>query len=145
MTAGAEDGEATAAMLAALDAKWDSIERDYGVYNEHEMTALLGGVSADRVRQSRGLLAYERNGRRLYPAWHVKEGQVVDMRPITAPLRTAGWNDEDIIMRLISANAHTEGQTPPAALLVGSTETTGRTRVPDSLLALITNAAQPAW
>lgn len=142
---GAETGAATAAMMAALDVKWDRLERDYGAYDETAVAALAGSTPVDRLRESNGLVVYQRDGRRLYPGWQLVGGEVVDMRPVTVPLRRAGWSDDDIIMWLISPNAYLDGEVPPVAVLMGSVETPGGLKVPDRLATLALSAANPAW
>lgn len=141
---------ATAAMLAALDAKWRSLEEDYGVYEAAEVATLLGVTnrsSVHRLRETRGLVAYKRANRRLYPAFQFQRDKALDMRPLTTPLRAAGWSDEDIVMWLISANGYTPGHEPPVVALVEAVERTdsGVAQVPPQLADLAAAAAAPAW
>jgi len=141
---------ATAAMLAALDAKWRSVEVDYGVYETNEVAALVGVTnrsSVHRLRETRGLVAYKRANRRLYPAFQFHRGRALDLRPLTSPLRESGWSDEDIVMWLISANGYTRGNEPPARALVEAIERadSGVPDVPDELAGLARTAAAPAW
>lgn len=141
---------ATAAMLAALDAKWRSVEIDYGVYETAEVAALIGVTnrsSVHRLRETRGLVAYKRANRRLYPAFQFHRGRALDLRPLTTPLREAGWSDEDIVMWLISANGHTSRNDPPVHALVAAIARTdsGVAEVPEHLADLARAAAAPAW
>jgi len=147
---GAATAPSTAAMLAALDAKWRSIDVDYGVYETHEVATLVGVTnrsSVHRLRETRGLVAYKRANRRLYPAFQFHRGRAVDLRPLTTPLREAGWSDEDIVMWLISANGHTPRNEPPVRALVAAIGHTasGVAEVPERLAELARAAAAPAW
>ena len=143
-------GPATAAMLAELDAKWRSVERDYGAYATSDVAAILhvqDRSSVHRARTKNGLVSYKRTNRVLYPAFQFHQGKAIDMHPVTAPLRDAGWSDDDIIMWLISANAYTPDNEPPVAALVRAIDdtATGHVEVPATLATLATEAAGAGW
>lgn len=96
-------GPASLAQLALVDQKWREIEQTYGVLDATGYARLVGASPTTRSvatkARARGLLGYRRGHRVFYPGFQLTEH---GLRPgwgeIVAPLREAGWEDEDIIL-----------------------------------------------
>lgn len=110
-------GPATTAQIGLVDQRWREIEDKYGVVDAGEYAEWVGGSPTNRSLASkarkRGLLGFRRGQKVLYPRFQldargIREG----WQQMVAPLRNAGWDDEDIILWLVSPNGGLGRETP---------------------------------
>jgi hypothetical protein len=117
-------GSATAAQIAMVDQTWRELENRYGTFDAGQYAELVGSSpksrSAASKAKSKGLVGYRRGRKLLYPRFQfdgrgIKRG----WSDIVTPLRTAGWDDEDIILWLVAPHGSLDRQAPVEALEAG--------------------------
>ncbi len=138
----AEVGPATAAQLAAVEQRWRHLIDRYGVYDAHEIATLRGAKPGNRsvatnLAKRGGLIGFTRGRAKVYPRFEFRGGDVHPAwRAVSAPLVDAGWDDEDILLWLVSPNAALDGR-EPAALIDA--------RDPSELVAVVEREALGVW
>lgn len=114
-------GPATAGQIALVDQAWRDIEARYGSLDAGGYAELVGAASTTRSvaskARAKGLVGYRRGRKILYPRFQFDER---GLRPgwleVVAPLREAGWADEDIVLWLAAPHGAL-GRRAPVELL----------------------------
>jgi hypothetical protein len=114
-------GSATAGQIASVDQAWRKIESRYGALDSGRYAQLLGASPKSRSvaskAKSKGLVGYRRGRRILYPGFQFDErGLRTGWNSVIAPLRNAGWDDEDIVLWLAAPNGALDRRSPVEAL-----------------------------
>lgn len=114
-------GPATAAQIASVDQAWREIESRYGALDAGEYAELVGASPKSRSTASKargkGLVGYRRGRRILYPRYQFDQrGIRSGWSEVVAPLRNAGWDDEDIVLWLAAPNGALGRRSPIEAL-----------------------------
>lgn len=114
-------GPATAAQLALVDQSWRAIESRYGAFDAGQYAELVGASATSRSvaskAKTKGLVGYRRGRRMLYPGFQFGErGLRPGWRDIVAPLRDAGWDDDDIVLWLAAPHEALGRRSPVEAL-----------------------------
>lgn len=122
MHEGAEVGPATTAQLAQVEHLWRHLIVTYGVYTSADIARLRGGSpknrsTASNLAKKEGLIGFRRGNAKVYPVFQFK-GPSAHPRwaDIANPLKAAGWEDEDILLFLVSPHPALEGREPAALI-----------------------------
>lgn len=114
----AEIGPATSAHLASVEHLWRHLLNKYGVYGATDI-ALLRGANpnsrsvATNLAKREGLIGFMRGRNKAYPKFEFKgRGVHPNWRGISAPLLDAGWDDEDILLWMVSPRPSLGGLEP---------------------------------
>ena len=114
-------GPATAAQIALVDQAWRGIESRYGALDAGRYAQLVGASPSSRSvaskAKAKGLVGYRRGRRILYPGYQFDDrGLRPGWNDIVAPLRDAGWDDEDIVLWLAAPQGALGQRSPVDAL-----------------------------
>jgi hypothetical protein len=114
-------GTATAGQIALVDQAWRSIESRYGALDSSQYAELVGAAATSRSvaskAKTKGLVGYRRGRRLLFPGFQFGErGLRPGWNDIVAPLRDAGWEDEDIVLWLTAPHGRLGRRSPVEAL-----------------------------
>ena len=114
-------GPATAGQIALVDQAWRGIESRYGAVDAGRYAELVGASPTSRSvaskAKARGLVGYRRGRRILYPGFQFDErGLRRGWNDVVAPLRAAGWEDEDIVLWLAAPHGALGRRSPVEAL-----------------------------
>lgn len=114
-------GPATAGQVALVDQAWRGIESRYGALDAGQYAQLVGASPTSRSvatkAKAKGLVGYRRGRRILYPGFQFDgRGLRQHWGDIVAPLRGAGWDDEDIVLWLAAPNGALDRRSPVEAL-----------------------------
>lgn len=114
-------GPATAGQIALVDQAWRGIESRFGALDAGGYAELVGASSTSRSvaskAKARGLVGYRRGRRILYPGFQFDErGLRPGWNDVVAPLRAAGWEDEDIVLWLTAPHGALGRRSPVEAL-----------------------------
>jgi hypothetical protein len=117
-------GPATAGQIALVDQAWRAIESRYGALDAGRYAELVGASPTSRSVASKakvkGLVGYRRGRRILYPGFQFDErGLRPGWKDVVAPLRAAGWDDEDIVLWLAAPHGALGRRSPVEALDAG--------------------------
>lgn len=140
----AEVGPATVAQLARVEHLRRHLAGTYGVLRAADIATLRGAKATNRsvathLARTQGLLGYTVGRAKVYPAFQFKGSQVHPRwGAVSVPLVEAGWEEEDILLWMASANAALAGR-EPAALIDGRDEDVA------ALLALVEQEARGTW
>ncbi|WP_427197749.1 hypothetical protein ACQBAT_05100 [Ornithinimicrobium sp. Y1847] len=134
-------GPATAAQIALVDQRWREIEERYGVLDAAGYAELVGASPTSRSvaskARTKGLVGYRRGRRVLYPAFQLDaRGLRAGWLEVVAPLRAAGWADEDIVLWLAAPHGALGRRSPVEALDTGER---------DAVLALVRAEGDGVW
>lgn len=114
-------GPATAGQIALVDQAWRGIESRYGALDAGRYAELVGASPTSRSvaskAKAKGLVGYRRGRRILYPGFQFDErGLRPGWAELVAPLREAGWEDEDIVLWLAAPHGALGRRSPVEAL-----------------------------
>lgn len=114
-------GPATAGQIALVDQAWRGIESRYGALDAGQYSELVGASPRSRSvatkAKAKGLVGYRRGRRVLYPGFQFGErGLRPGWNDVVAPLRAAGWDDEDIVLWLAAPHGALGRRSPVEAL-----------------------------
>lgn len=119
-------GPGTLAQIGRLDRAWRAIEAEYGLYTAAEVTLLTGTAfragrsHVHNLRRRHGLLGVRRGGALVYPGFQFTTGNVVhvrrDWQNLTAPLLTAGWTEDEVLLWFAAPTGLLSGEVPVAVL-----------------------------
>ena len=114
-------GTATAGQIAQVDQAWRSIESRYGALDSSQYAELVGAAPSSRSvaskAKAKGLVGYRRGRRLRFPGFQLDErGLRPGWNDIVAPLRNAGWEDEDIVLWLAAPHGGLGRRSPVEAL-----------------------------
>lgn len=114
-------GPATAGQIGLVDQAWRKIESRYGALDAAQYAQLVGASPTTRSvaskAKAKGLVGYRRGRRILYPGFQFDErGLRSGWNDIVAPLREAGWDDEDIVLWLAAPHGALDRRSPVEAL-----------------------------
>jgi hypothetical protein len=114
-------GPATAGQIALVDQGWRGIESRYGALDAGRYAELVGAAPTSRSvaskAKAKGLVGYRRGRRILYPGFQFDErGLRPGWNDVVAPLRDAGWDDEDIVLWLAAPHGTLARRSPVEAL-----------------------------
>lgn len=114
-------GPATAGQIALVDQAWRGIESRYGALDAGRYAELVGALPTSRSvaskAKAKGLVGYRRGRRILYPGYQFDErGLRPGWNDVVAPLRDAGWDDEDIVLWLAAPHGALGRRSPVDAL-----------------------------
>lgn len=114
-------GPATAGQIALVDQGWRGIESRFGALDAGRYAELVGASPTSRSvaskAKAKGLVGYRRGRRILYPGFQFDErGLRPGWNDIVAPLRDAGWDDEDIVLWLAAPHGALGRRSPVEAL-----------------------------
>ncbi len=134
-------GPGTAGQIALVDQGWRSIESRYGALDASRYAELVGAAPTSRSvaskAKAKGLVGYRRGRRLLYPGFQFDErGLRSGWKDIVAPLRDAGWDDEDIVLWLAAPHGALGRRSPVEALDEGDR---------DLVLAAIEDETAGVW
>lgn len=120
-------GPATAGQIALVDQAWREIEERYGALDAGRYAELVGAARTSRSvaskARAKGLVGYRRGRRILYPAFQFDErGLRQGWWDVVAPLRDAGWEDEDIVLWLAAPHGSLGRRSPVESLNEGDRE-----------------------
>lgn len=119
---GADVAPAVAGQLAAVELLWRHLIDRYGVYTSADVARLRGVNPGDRsvatrLARTHGLIGLTRGGAKLYPTFEfTADGPNPHWKNIVAPLTSAGWDDADILLWLVSPHPTLDGQEPAALI-----------------------------
>lgn len=117
-----EIGPATAAQLASVEHLWRRLLEGYGVYGAADIAALRGATPGNRsvatnLARRAGLIGFMRGRVKVYPRFEFKGRDVhPNWRAVSAPLVEAGWDDEDILLWMVSPNTALDHREPAALI-----------------------------
>jgi hypothetical protein len=134
-------GPATAGQIALVDHAWRGIESRYGALDAGGYAELVGASPTSRSvaskAKAKGLVGYRRGRRILYPRFQFDErGLRPGWSDVVAPLRDAGWDDEDIVLWLAAPNGALGRRSPVEALEEGAR---------DLVLDVVRNETAGVW
>jgi hypothetical protein len=114
-------GPGTAGQIALVDQAWREIESRYGALDSGQYAQLVGASPTSRSvatkAKAKGLVGYRRGRRILYPGFQFDErGLRPGWNDVVAPLRNAGWDDEDIVLWLAAPHGSLGRRSPVEAL-----------------------------
>ncbi len=114
-------GPATAGQIALVDQAWRGVESRYGALDAGRYAELVGASPTSRSvaskARAKGLVGYRRGRRILYPGFQFDErGLRPGWADVVAPLRKAGWDDEDIVVWLAAPHGALGRRSPVEAL-----------------------------
>ncbi len=114
-------GPGTAGQIALVDQAWRAMESRYGALDAGGYAELVGASPTSRSvatkAKAKGLVGYRRGRRILYPGFQfTQQGLRPGWRDIVAPLRDAGWDDDDIVLWLAAPNGALGRRSPVEAL-----------------------------
>lgn len=114
-------GPATAGQIALVDQAWRGIESRHGALDAGRYAELVGASPTSRSvaskAKAKGLVGYRRGRRILYPGFQFDErGLRPGWNDVVAPLRDAGWDDEDIVLWLAAPHGALGRRSPVKAL-----------------------------
>lgn len=115
-----EVGPATSAQLASVEHLWRHLLDRYGVYGAADIASLRGAKPGSRsvatnLAKREGLIGFTRGRVKVYPRFEFKgRGVHPNWRGVSAPLVKAGWDNEDILLWMVSPNAALGGREPAA-------------------------------
>ncbi|WP_028638567.1 hypothetical protein [Nocardioides sp. URHA0032] len=114
-------GPATAGQIALVDQGWRGIESRYGALDAGGYAELVGSSPTSRSvatkAKAKGLVGYRRGRRILYPCFQFDDrGLRPGWSDVVAPLRDAGWDDEDIVLWLAAPHGSLGRRSPVEAL-----------------------------
>lgn len=118
----AEIGPATSAQLASVEHLWRHLLDRYGIYDAADIATLRGAKPGSRsvatnLAKRDGLIGFMRGRSKVYPTFQFKgRGVHPNWRAVSAPLVEAGWDDEDILLWMVSPNAALDGREPAALI-----------------------------
>ncbi len=117
-------GPATAAQVAMVDQAWRDIQERYGTLDAGQYADLVGASPTSRSvaskARAKGLVGYRRGRKVLYPRFQFDQrGLRSGWIDLVAPLRAAGWEDEDIILWLAAPHGALGRRSPIEALEEG--------------------------
>lgn len=137
-----EVGPTTSAQLASVEHLWRHLLDRYGVYGAADIAGLRGAKTSNRsvatnLAKREGLIGFMRGRVKVYPRFEFKgRGVHPNWRAVSAPLVEAGWDDEDILLWMVSPNT-TLGGREPAELIEGKDA--------DALRTLVEREALGVW
>lgn len=114
----AEVGAATAAQVASVEHLWRHLIQKYGVYHGADIATMRGAKASNRsvatnLAKREGLMGFVRGRAKAYPKFQFKgSGVHPSWRAVSAPLIDAGWDDEDILLWMVSPNVGLAGSEP---------------------------------
>lgn len=114
-------GPATAGQIALVDQAWREIESRHGALDAGQYAELVGASPTSRSvaskARTKGLVGYRRGRRILYPGFQFdRRGLRPGWKEIIAPLRNAGWDDEDIVLWLAAPHGALGRRSPVETL-----------------------------
>jgi hypothetical protein len=117
-------GPATGGQITPVDQAWRQIELRYGALDAGRYAELVGASPTSRSVTSKakvkGLVGYRRGRWILYPGFQFDDrGVRPGWNDIVAPLRAAGWEDEDIVLWLAAPHGALGRRSPVEALDAG--------------------------
>ncbi len=138
----AEVGPATAAQLASVGHLRRHLIDRYGIYRAADIAAMRGAKPTNRsvatnLAKRTGLLGFMIGRAKVYPAFQFAGNQVhPNWAQVSRPLIEAGWDEEDVLLWMVSANVVLGGR-EPAALI--------DTDDADAVRRLVEEEAKGAW
>lgn len=142
MHEGAEVGPATSAQLARVEHLWRHLIGTYGVYRATEIAEMRGASPTNRslatnLAKKESLVGFQRGQAKFYPRFEFKGSQVHPRwRDIVGSAKEAGWDDEDLLLWLVSPHPLLDMREPAA--LIDGTEV-------DRVVAVVEREAQGVW
>lgn len=142
MHEGAEVGPATAAQLAQVEHLWRHLIESYGVYTSVDIATLRGTnprnrSAATNLAKREGLIGFRRGNAKVYPVFEFRGTNAHPRwRDIASPLRAAGWEDDDILLFLVSPHPALDGSEPAA--LIDTDDV-------DRVVGVVEREAQGVW
>lgn len=118
-------GGRVAAQAAAVEALWRHLEAKYGAYTTHEVAVLCGADPKNhrivtRLAESHRLIAYTTSGVKRYPRFEFSRGMPHPCwQEVVQPLATAGWDDDDILLWMVSRHPALSGREPAELIDTG--------------------------
>lgn len=115
-------GPGVAAQLAAVEALWRHLIDTYGTYTATDIAVLRGSDPknrslATRLAKAHRLIAFTRAGVKHYPTFEFRGGEAhPNWKPTVQPLVDAGWEDDDILLWLVSPHPALSGREPAALI-----------------------------
>lgn len=111
-------GPGVAAQIAAVEALWRHLADKYGTYTATDIAALRGADPKNRsiatnLAKTHRLIAVTRAGTKRYPTFEFKGGEPhPSWKQIIAPLAAARWDDDDILLWMVSPHPALSGLEP---------------------------------
>lgn len=135
-------GPGVAAQIAAVEALWRHLIDTYGTYTSADIAKLRGADPKNRsvatsLAKTHHLISFTRRGSRHYPTFEFKGGEPhPNWKPLIAPLVAADWDDDDILLWLVSPHPALSGREPAEFI---------DTSHANEAVAVATNDARGTW
>ncbi len=136
-----EVGPATLAQLGQVEHLRRHLIQTYGVYTSAEIAALRGAKSTNRsvatnLAKIAGLIGFTRGRMKVYPRFEFSGREPhPDWSRVSRPLLAADWDDEDVLLWMVSPHPLLDGR-EPAELIEDD---------PDRLQRLVEQEALGHW